>query len=125
MVLSRSSSPLVVKVTRQCLACDHRFTTYEEVEHGALVVLKRDDRREEFSKEKLLSGIKKACQKRPISPKLIEDMVDRISDEVLRGSVVTVDAPAPLPIELDGEQPGTTPVRFELVPRAMRVRVPR
>jgi transcriptional repressor NrdR len=52
------------------------------VEHGALVVLKRDDRREEFSKEKLLSGIKKACQKRPISPKLIEDVVDRISDEV-------------------------------------------
>jgi YegS/Rv2252/BmrU family lipid kinase len=44
--------------------------------------------------------------------------------EVLRGSVVTVDAPAPLPVELDGEQPGTTPVRFELVPRALRVRVP-
>ena len=71
-----------IRRRRQCLACDHRFTTYEEVEHGALVVLKRDDRREEFSKEKLLSGIKKACQKRPISPKLIEDMVDRISDEV-------------------------------------------
>jgi YegS/Rv2252/BmrU family lipid kinase len=45
--------------------------------------------------------------------------------EVLRGSLVTVDAPAPLPVELDGEQPGTTPVRFELVPRALRVRVPR
>jgi diacylglycerol kinase (ATP) len=45
--------------------------------------------------------------------------------EVLRGSVVTVDGPSPLPIELDGEQPGTTPVRFELVPRALRVRVPR
>jgi diacylglycerol kinase family enzyme len=38
---------------------------------------------------------------------------------------VTVDAPAPLPVELDGEQPGTTPVRFELVPRALRVRLPR
>jgi YegS/Rv2252/BmrU family lipid kinase len=45
--------------------------------------------------------------------------------EVLRGSTVTVDAPSPLPVELDGEQPGTTPVRFELVPRALRVRVPR
>jgi YegS/Rv2252/BmrU family lipid kinase len=44
--------------------------------------------------------------------------------EVLRGAGVTVDAPAALPIELDGEQPGTTPVRFELVPRALRVRVP-
>ncbi|MBA2475781.1 MAG: hypothetical protein H0V40_07495 [Actinobacteria bacterium] len=44
--------------------------------------------------------------------------------EVLRGSVVTVDAEAHLPIQLDGEQPGTTPVRFEVVPRALRVRVP-
>ncbi|MBD0330526.1 MAG: diacylglycerol kinase family lipid kinase [Thermoleophilia bacterium] len=45
--------------------------------------------------------------------------------ELLRGRVVTVDAPEPLPIQLDGEQPGTTPVRFEVVPRALRVRVPR
>jgi YegS/Rv2252/BmrU family lipid kinase len=44
--------------------------------------------------------------------------------ELLRGSQVTVDAADPLPVELDGEQPGTTPVRFELVPRALRVRVP-
>jgi diacylglycerol kinase (ATP) len=44
--------------------------------------------------------------------------------ELLRGSVVTVDAASPLPIELDGEQPGTTPARFEIVPRALRVRVP-
>lgn len=44
--------------------------------------------------------------------------------ELLRGATVTVDAPTPLPIELDGEQPGTTPVRFEVVPRALRVRVP-
>jgi YegS/Rv2252/BmrU family lipid kinase len=44
--------------------------------------------------------------------------------ELLRGAVVTVDADATLPIELDGEQPGTTPVRFEVVPRALRLRVP-
>jgi diacylglycerol kinase (ATP) len=44
--------------------------------------------------------------------------------EVLRGRVVTVDAPEPLPIEIDGEQPGTTPARFEVVPRALRLRVP-
>jgi diacylglycerol kinase (ATP) len=44
--------------------------------------------------------------------------------EILRGSTVTVDAPEPLPIELDGEQPGTTPARFELMPRALRLRVP-
>jgi diacylglycerol kinase (ATP) len=44
--------------------------------------------------------------------------------EVLRGAVVTVDSPEPLPVELDGEQPGTTPARFEIVPRALRLRVP-
>jgi len=44
--------------------------------------------------------------------------------ELLRGTTVTVDAPEPLPLQLDGEQPGTTPARFELVPRALRVRVP-
>ena len=44
--------------------------------------------------------------------------------ELLRGAAVTVDAPEPLPVELDGEQPGTTPARFELVPRALRLRVP-
>ncbi len=45
--------------------------------------------------------------------------------ELLRGAVVTVDSDEPLPIELDGEQPGTTPARFELVPGALRLRVPR
>jgi diacylglycerol kinase family enzyme len=45
--------------------------------------------------------------------------------EVLRGSTVTVDSEEPLPIELDGEQPGTTPARFEIVPRALRIRVPK
>ncbi len=44
--------------------------------------------------------------------------------ELLRGTTVTVDAPEPLPVELDGEQPGTTPARFEIVPHALRVRVP-
>ena len=71
-----------IRRRRQCLACGFRFTTYEEVERGGLVVLKRDGRREEFSTEKLLSGIRKACQKRPISPKVIEDLVDEIVNEV-------------------------------------------
>jgi transcriptional repressor NrdR len=72
-----------IRRRRECLGCGHRFTTYEEVERGGLLVLKRDGRREEFSKEKLLSGIKKACQKRPISPKLIEDVVEKVSNEVI------------------------------------------
>lgn len=71
-----------IRRRRQCLKCSHRFTTYEEIEHEGLVVVKRDGRREEFSKDKLLSGLKKACQKRPISPKVIEEVVEKIVDEV-------------------------------------------
>ena len=72
----------VIRRRRECTKCGYRFTTYEEVERGGLVVLKRDGRREEFSKDKLLSGIRKACQKRPISSKVTEDLVERIANEV-------------------------------------------
>ncbi|HEX5221991.1 MAG TPA: transcriptional regulator NrdR [Verrucomicrobiae bacterium] len=71
-----------IRRRRECIACGHRFTTYEEVERTGLMILKRDGRREEFSKDKLLSGIRKACQKRPVSPKAIEDLVQRIADTV-------------------------------------------
>jgi transcriptional repressor NrdR len=67
-----------IRRRRQCSNCNHRFTTYEDLEHEGLMVLKRDGRREEFSREKLLSGIKKACQKRPVSPKAMDDLVDHI-----------------------------------------------
>jgi transcriptional repressor NrdR len=71
-----------IRRRRECLKCNHRFTTYEEIEHEGLMVVKRDGRREEFSREKLLSGLKKACQKRPISEKVIEDLVENIVDEI-------------------------------------------
>ena len=67
-----------IRRRRECAKCGHRFTTYEEIEREGLMVLKRDGRHEEFSREKLLSGIRKACQKRPISPKVMEDLVDHI-----------------------------------------------
>jgi len=67
-----------IRRRRECTVCGHRFTTYEEVEHEGLMVLKRDGRREEFSREKLISGLRKACQKRPVSPKALEDLVDHI-----------------------------------------------
>lgn len=83
MVDSRASREgATIRRRRECLGCGHRFTTYEEVEHGQLMVLKRDGRREEFSKEKLFAGLRKACQKRPISPKVIEDLVEKIVDAV-------------------------------------------
>jgi transcriptional repressor NrdR len=81
---SRSSREgATIRRRRQCVACNYRYTTYEEIVREGLAVLKRDNRREEFSREKLLSGIRKACQKRPVSPKAIEDLVDKIAGEVL------------------------------------------
>src|SRR6266699_7303806 len=71
-----------IRRRRECIGCGHRFTTYEEVERAGLVVVKRDGRREDLSKDKLLSGIRKACQKRPISPKVTEYLVERIVNEV-------------------------------------------
>ena len=80
---SRSSREgATIRRRRECVGCGHRFTTYEEVERTGLLVLKRDGRREEFSKEKLLSGLRKACQKRPISLKVIEDLVERMVIEI-------------------------------------------
>jgi transcriptional repressor NrdR len=71
-----------IRRRRECIACGFRYTTYEEIERGGLVVVKRDGRREEFSREKLTSGLVKACQKRPVGPRTIEDMVERIVNGV-------------------------------------------
>ncbi len=83
MIDSRASREgATIRRRRECTACGYRFTTYEQIEHEELMVLKRDGRREEFSKEKLLSGIKKACQKRPVSLEAIEELLDRVIRQV-------------------------------------------
>ena len=71
-----------IRRRRECTGCKHRFTTYEEVEREDLMVIKRDNRREGFSKDKLLSGLKKAFQKRPVSPAAIEDLLEKIVNEI-------------------------------------------
>jgi len=80
---SRSSREgATIRRRRECLKCGHRFTTYEEIEHKGLMVIKRDERREEFNKEKLLSGIRSACEKRPVSSELIEEMAEKIVNDI-------------------------------------------
>ena len=80
---SRSSKEgTIIRRRRECTACENRCTTYEQIEHHQLMVVKRDGRREEFSREKLLAGIAKACQKRPISQQTIEDLAQRIHDSI-------------------------------------------
>jgi transcriptional repressor NrdR len=71
-----------IRRRRECLACEHRYTTYEEIERTELRVLKRDGRSEPFSKEKLLSGMQKACEKRPVTHEMIERAVETIMQEL-------------------------------------------
>ena len=63
---------------RECLSCGERFTTYERIEKTLPFLIKQDGRREEFDREKVLVGVKKACQKRPISIQEMEALVDRV-----------------------------------------------
>ncbi len=77
-----SREGMTIRRRRECLACGQRFTTYEHIEREQLVVIKRDGRREEFSREKLLSGIRRACQKRPVSPETMEDLAEKIHQEI-------------------------------------------
>ena len=67
-----------IRRRRECLACTHRFTTYEEVERTELRVSKRDGRSEPFNKEKLLNGMIKACEKRPVGVEQLEQIADEI-----------------------------------------------
>ena len=67
-----------IRRRRQCLACEHRFTTYEEIVKDELRVIKRDGRREEFSRLKLERGLMRACEKRPVSLDQIHDLVDQV-----------------------------------------------
>jgi transcriptional repressor NrdR len=79
-----------VRRRRQCLHCGSRFTTYERVHAESFLVIKKDGRREEFSREKLASGIRKACTKRPIANETIERIVDGIEEELHRLSKIEV-----------------------------------
>lgn len=74
----------VIRRRRECLACEHRFTTYEEIERDDLRVLKRDGRYEAFDRHKLIAGIDKACEKRPVSREAIERMVNEMIDELVK-----------------------------------------
>ena len=65
-----------IRRRRECLDCSHRFTTYEQVERRDVLVIKRDGTREPFKREKLLSGLIKACEKRPVSLEVLENAVE-------------------------------------------------
>ena len=72
----------VIRRRRECLSCKRRYTTYERVEESLPVVVKKDGRREPFDRTKILSGLKKACEKRPISTATIEALTERIEKRI-------------------------------------------
>jgi transcriptional repressor NrdR len=73
-----SDNEQVIRRRRECVACGRRFTTYERVDEILPLVVKKDDRREPFDRAKILSGLKKACSKRPVPLEVLEKAVDKI-----------------------------------------------
>jgi len=71
-----------IRRRRECLSCKRRFTTYEAIEDIMPVVIKKDGRREPFDRQKILHGLKKACEKRPVSMEVLEGIVDEIERKV-------------------------------------------
>ena len=72
----------VIRRRRECLGCKRRYTTYERVDEILPMVVKKDGRRESFDRTKILAGLKKACEKRPISTATIEMVTDRIEKRI-------------------------------------------
>jgi len=73
-----SDNDQVIRRRRECVGCGRRFTTYERVDEILPLVVKKDDRREPFDRAKILSGLKKACSKRPVPLEVLETTVDKI-----------------------------------------------
>ena len=71
-----------IRLRRECLSCQNRFTTYEEIERRDLRVIKRDGRHEPFDRQKLLGGMIKACEKRPVSMGRLSELVNRVESMV-------------------------------------------
>jgi transcriptional repressor NrdR len=75
-----------IRRRRECPSCEKRFTTYERVEELLPMVIKKDGRRESFDRQKILTGLKKACEKRPISIEALENLTNAIEKELMESS---------------------------------------
>ncbi|MBE3579303.1 transcriptional regulator NrdR [Caldanaerobacter subterraneus] len=76
-----------IRRRRECLKCGKRFTTYEKVEQLPILVIKKDNRRELYDKEKILRGMIKACEKRPVPIKVLEEITDEIDRKIVNSMV--------------------------------------
>lgn len=83
VVDSRSSEEgVAIRRRRECLACERRFTTYERIEEEPLIIIKKDGRREPFKREKIIDGLRKACEKRPLSFETFEKIADEVEQAI-------------------------------------------
>lgn len=73
----------VIRRRRQCLACERRFTTYERIDEVPYMVIKKDGRREKFDRQKVLTGLLKACEKRPIGMAKLAEIVDQVEARLM------------------------------------------
>lgn len=89
-VLDSRESENAVRRRRECLQCEKRFTTYERVEMVDLLVVKKDGRREAFDRAKLMKGLVKACEKRPITMEVLEKVVHEIEQELRKRDSVEI-----------------------------------
>ncbi len=83
-VTDKRNSPKGIRRRRECLKCKKRFTTYEKIGENILYIIKKDKNREQFYREKLEKGIKKAFEKRPISKEKIDRLIDEIEEQLRR-----------------------------------------
>jgi transcriptional repressor NrdR len=82
----------MIRRRRECANCQRRFTTYERVEETLPLVIKKDGRREAFDRGKILAGLHKACEKRPISVEVLEKLVDRVEQRLEEAGEREVDS---------------------------------
>ena len=81
-----------IRRRRECLKCEKRFTTYEQIEEILPMVVKRDGRREPFDRLKIVAGVRKAVEKRPVSSEKIEALVDEIENELMERSAKEINS---------------------------------
>lgn len=72
----------IIRRRRECMSCEKRFTTYEKVENISIMVIKRDNSRQLFDGDKLLSGLSHACEKRPVSRSQLEEVVNKVENAI-------------------------------------------
>lgn len=82
----------LIRRRRECEKCNERFTTYERIEEVFPAVIKKDGRREVFDRNKILSGIRKACEKRPISTATLDDLVNKVARSVSEQGVEEIES---------------------------------